>query len=623
MNKGGSGMSIDKLLRAINNTPGINQRTLSKICNISLGKVNSDIENLEFNRFITKEIKGREHKYYITKKGLLVLERQLEMNERIKLNLHIDSSSILTTAVILAAGRNKCFKEPVPLLEINEITLIERTISILNNNGIDNIIIVSGYKSELIKEKFENSAIVIENNNYKWTGTMESLSKAKPYLDGDFLLIEGDIVIEEHGLKEFINHTDRDCILITSESGSGDEGFVEIRDNRVYKISKDIAQLNRIDGEMIGISKISYEFFERMLELYKKNENPYMNYEYMMLDIARQYSLGYLKIDNLLWYEIDTLNHYKYVKDELISRIKKKEESMKLDDLKNILVDILKVKNEDIEYIYPIGGMTNKNFKVIVKGESYVLRVPGSGTENMISRNDEIKNAIFAHELKIDAELVYFNEITGIKISKFIENAETLTAESAKQQHNMKLVCDILRTLHKSDKKMENEFNIYNKIEEYEELLYRYNGVNFKDYGEVKEKIISLKDIVNKLEVKLTPCHNDTLASNFIKSGDDSMYLIDWEYGGMNDPMWDIAAHCLENGFSEEEEELFLKIYFKGNIDEKHKLRILINKVYQDFLWSIWTNIKEANGDDFGSYGIDRYNRAKLNLKILLERIKR
>lgn len=615
-------MSVDKLLREINNTPGINQRTLSKICNISLGKVNSDIEDLEFDGFVTKEIKGREHKYYITKKGLIALEKQLEINDRIKLNLHINSSSKITTAVILAAGRNKYFKEPIPLLEINQITLLERTIAILNSTGIDTIIIVTGYKSQLIKQKFEKSAIIVENSNYKWTGTMESLSKAKPYLDGDFLLIEGDIVIERLGLEEFINHKERDCILITSESGSGDEGFVEIRDNRVYKISKDIAHLNRIDGEMIGISKISYEFFERMMELYKKNENPYMNYEYMMLDIARQYYLGYLKIDNLLWYEIDNMQHYRYVKEQLIHKIEKKEESMKIDNLKNILIDILNVEDKDIEYIHPIGGMTNKNYKVIVKGESYVLRIPGNGTENMIRRNDEIKNAIFAHELKIDAELVYFNEVTGIKLSRFIENAETLTAEAAKQQHNMNLVCDVLRTLHTCCKIMGNEFDIYNKIEEYEELLYKYNGKIYEDYEETKRKVISLKDIVNKLDVKLTPCHNDTLASNFIKSGDESMYLIDWEYGGMNDPMWDIAAHCLENGFSEEEEELFLKIYFKGNIDEKYKLRILINKVYQDFLWSIWTNIKEATGDDFGSYGIDRYNRAKINLNILLERIK-
>ena len=122
-----------------------------------------------------------------------------------------------------------------------------------------------------------------------------------------------------------------------------------------------------------------------------------------------------------------------------------------------------------------------------------------------------------------------------------------------------------------------------------------------------------------ELDVELAPCHNDTIAENFIKSGEDKMYLIDWEYAGMNDPMWDLAAHSLENKFSEDEEELLLNIYFNGKVEEKYKKRILINKIYQDFLWSTWTIIKEAKGDDFGTYGIDRYTRAKKNLEIILK----
>uniref|UniRef100_UPI002627A0EB phosphotransferase family protein n=1 Tax=Clostridium sp. TaxID=1506 RepID=UPI002627A0EB len=166
---------------------------------------------------------------------------------------------------------------------------------------------------------------------------------------------------------------------------------------------------------------------------------------------------------------------------------------------------------------------------------------------------------------------------------------------------------------------MANSFDIYNKIEKYEQLLIKVNGNNFEDYYEVKDKVIYLKIIINELDTELTPCHNDTVAENFIKSGDEKMYLIDWEYGGMNDPMWDLAGYCLENGLSEDEEELFLNIYFGGKAEESYKKRILINKIYQDFLWSTWTNIKEAKGDDFGSYGIDRYNRAKKNLNIILE----
>lgn len=605
------------LLKEINEVPGINQRALSKKCDISLGKVNSLIEDLEFNKFIKKEINGREHKYFIDIKGGEYLEQELKRMDDIQLKLHDDEFKKVNTAVILAAGRNKDFDLPIALLNVEEATLIERMIEILHKNEINNIIVVAGYKSEFIKEKLGNTVTIVENLDYKWTGTMASLAKAASFVKDDFLLVEADIVIEESGIKEILNSKLRDCILITTESGSGDEGFVEIVNDRVHKISKDIAQLNRIDGEMIGISKISYEFYNKMLKLYENNKNPYMNYEYMMLDVSRTYSLGYVKIDNLLWHEIDTLKHYNYITEKLLSRINKKEESILLENLQSIVCECMKVEGNRIKSISPIGGMTNKNYKVQIDDEFYVLRVPGNGTEEMISRSDEIKNAVYANKIGVDAKLIYFNEETGVKVSEFIENAETLSPKSAKKQSIMEKVTDILRKLHNFDLEMDNDFDIYEKIEKYENLLIKAKGKNFEDYYEVKDKVIYLKNIMNELDVKLVPCHNDMVAENFIKSG-ERIYLIDWEYGGMNDPMWDLAAYSLENELSEDQEELFLKLYFKGNVEEKYKKRILINKIYQDFLWSTWTNIKEAKGDDFGTYGIDRYNRAKKNLKIIL-----
>ena len=148
---------------------------------------------------------------------------------------------------------------------------------------------------------------------------------------------------------------------------------------------------------MIGISKISFEFFEKMMQAYEFNKNPYMNYEYMMLDISRTYSLGYIKIDNLLWHEIDNKEHYEYVRKVLLKRIDKKEKSIYLENLKEIICNSMDISMDRIKNISPIGGMTNKNYKIVIDNEYYVLRVPGNGTEEMISRADEIKNAIYTN----------------------------------------------------------------------------------------------------------------------------------------------------------------------------------------------------------------------------------
>ena len=612
---------MEKILMKINKHPGINQRTLANISRLSLGKVNALVENIEQNGFIKKEIKGREHRYFITDKGLAFLEQTVQESKEALIDLHTDSHSKLKTAVILAAGRNTNFIQPVCLQSIGNQTVIERMIQQLKLLEINKIIVVGGYQIESLYERLSDDVLIIKNEDYKWTGTMASLSKIAPYIKEDFLLIESDIVVETNGLKELIEDPNRDCVLITAESGSGDEAFVEIRNHRLFKISKDIAQLNRIDGEMIGICKLSYEYFTKMMKFYQENQNPYLNYEYLMLDVAQTYKLGYNKIDNLLWHEIDEQCHLNLVQSTLMKRIHKKEKMLHLESLKVLVSECLNIDMKQIKQIAAIGGMTNKNYKVMIDDQNYVLRVPGNGTEKMISRVDEIKNAAFAHEIGVDADLIYFNEQTGIKISKFIEDAQTLSPEGAKKPYVMKKICQLLNQLHQCGLEMENEFNVYEKIESYEQLLNELKGEYYEDYQLVKQQVLQLKELMDDLQINLVPCHNDTLAENFIKDKHDQYYLIDWEYAGMNDPMWDVAAHCLENGFNSDEEELFLKTYFKQEPKRSYKTRVLVNKIYQDFLWSLWTKVKEASGDDFGDYGINRYNRAKENLKLLAEKL--
>ena len=365
---------------------------------------------------------------------------------------------------------------------------------------------------------------------------------------------------------------------------------------------------------MIGISKISYEVFNKMIELFEDNKNPYLNYEYMLMDIARDYKVGYIKPDSLVWTEIDDKEHYKRAIKYIYPKLKIKEQEIKVNNIRNMISKSLELDSTKIDRIVPVGGMTNKNFKVNINNEDYILRIPGNGTEEMISRKSEKYNSMIVNDLGIDTDILYFNEVNGIKLSKYIDNAETINPKTARREDNMRLTTDILRRLHKSDAKFENEFDVFKKIEEYEILLEKVNGDNFRDYKLVKDKVVKLRQILESLGTEITPCHNDTVPENFVKDK-DRIYLIDWEYSGMNDPMWDLAAHCLECDFSEDEEELFLNLYFEGKIEEKYRKKILIYKICQDFLWSIWTNIKEARGDDFGTYGEDRYNRAKNNLE--------
>ncbi len=83
----------------------------------------------------------------------------------------------------------------------------------------------------------------------------------------------------------------------------------------------------------------------------------------------------------------------------------------------------------------------------------------------------------------------------------------------------------------------------------------------------------------------------------------------------MNDPMADFAALFIEADFEKENEDYILNKYFDGNIPSDVHEKILCYQILWDYLWAQWTVIKEAKGDDFGTYGIDRFNRAKSNLR--------
>ena len=57
-----------------------------------------------------------------------------------------------------------------------------------------------------------------------------------------------------------------------------------------------------------------------------------------------------------------------------------------------------------------------------------------------------------------------------------------------------------------------------------------------------------------------------------------------------------------------------LQFYLEDEITKEVRERVLINKIFQDFLWTVWTLYKEGCGEDYGNYGLDMYNRAKKNI---------
>lgn len=264
-----------------------------------------------------------------------------------------------------------------------------------------------------------------------------------------------------------------------------------------------------------------------------------------------------------------------------------------------------------------VGGMSNFNYKVLFGDKSYVLRIPGNGADGMVERENEELNSMLAQKMGIHPTIEYFNRKTGIKLVDYIENAETLNPTSIQEASNLEQIAAIYRTLHNSRMRERNDFNIFHEIDKYNFLIEKSGAKMYHSNRGGYSQVIVFERRLNQMGVELKPCHNDGVPENFIKDANGKIYLIDWEYSGMNDPVAELAALFLESEFNKESQDIVLEHYFEGKIPADLPERLLIYQVLWDYLWAQWTVIKEAKGDDFGGYGRMRFERAMKNLELL------
>ena len=522
----------------------------------------------------------------------------------------------MNTAVILAARKECDSVIPYPLIPFDEDEcLIDRTITTLWEYGYNNIFIVVGFRSEMFA-KYEALGIhLIENHKYEFTASMGSLALVRDYIHEDFLLVEGDTFYEKEVIACMSEIHIGNCLAITEESGSGDECYIETKNGFVTKITKDRHRVCNFEGEMIGVTRISMDTFDSMLQAWDRSTNPYLNYEYLLMEATDTIDRPYIYFKNLIWGDVDTQEDFIRLQNTISRKLRRKENPFDEENLRQHLQEIFPNKDVSSAEIIQIGGMSNKNFRIYLGNDCYVLRVPGYGSSGMVERANEEFNTVAICKIGVSPAIYYFNAATGIKLSHFIENAETLNAATIQRHENMQKIARIFQKIHNSHIRLRNEFNVFHEIEKYESLIQQADAVMYKGWEEIRPRIMALEIYLNQLGVDLKPCHNDTLYENFIKTPDGTIYLIDWEYSGMNDPMADFAALFLEADFEKENEDYILNIYFDGNVPKKAQEKILCYQILWDYLWAQWTVIKEAKGDDFGTYGQDRFNRAIKNLK--------
>jgi len=143
-----------------------------------------------------------------------------------------------------------------------------------------------------------------------------------------------------------------------------------------------------------------------------------------------------------------------------------------------------------------------------------------------------------------------------------------------------------------------------------------YSGLLPEDYYEVGQRARGVRLALEASPAALVPCHNDPWPGNLLDA-DGRIYLIDWEYSGMNDPMWDLADLSVEGGFKLEQDRAIMEVYYGRGLSPALYSRLEVYKAMSDLHWSVWGFVQRAKGnpaEDFWSYGLERLGRSKARM---------
>lgn len=304
---------IKKIFKLISQKNLISQREIAEYLNISLGSVNKNIKIALLKELILVErISYRESKYTLTTKGKEFLKQQEDVS----------------IAVILLAGKIKSLNISLGEVFLENQTLAERHIKILQKNKVKRIIFVVEEKNKYyfnLENKYKDIQF-IENKLYKKTGNMYSLYLTRNYIQEDFLLLDGDLVYESKAIGEILKNSNKNITLIDKNIDERDDIlYVDTKENTLINLSKDKLSLQNISGQLMGISKIEYRNYLKMINKFTKIKNSMYFYEYFFSDEEIFEKFYTLEKDDIIWGEIDNLKQYKYLLKYILPKLREEE----------------------------------------------------------------------------------------------------------------------------------------------------------------------------------------------------------------------------------------------------------------------------------------------------------
>ena len=506
-------------------------------------------------------------------------------------------------AIIMAAGLSSRFaplsyEKPKGVLTVRGEVLIERQIRQLQEVGITDITVVVGYMKEAffyLEDKFGvairvNAEYSVRNNNSTLMLVREKL--------GNTYVCSSDDYFTENVFEPYVFEAYYPGVFFAGETN---EYLLDTaRDGRITGVTIGGRDKYGMLGHVYFDRAFSETFVRILVDEYDRPETAGKLWEDIYrahLDelrmVMRPYEPGVI-------YEFDSIADLKEFDHDFIENV----DSAILDNI----CRVLECSRGDVEGIVPIKeGLTNLSFRFVVRGESYVYRHPGVGTDEIINRASEAFSQAIAKKLGIDDTFIHEDPVEGWKISRFIDGCVPFDYHN---EDHVRRAMELGRRLHNSDAKSEWTFDAYRDAVAIVELLGRKSYPSFPDREELGRNAWVLDAFVRADRVEPCLCHNDFYSPNFLVRGEE-MYLIDWEYSAMSDYASDLGTFICCSDYSVDEARHVIELYFGRTPTDAEMRHCLAYVALAAYYWFVWALYKESTGDPVGEWLYLWYRTAK------------
>lgn len=283
--------------------------------------------------------------------------------------------------------------------------------------------------------------------------------------------------------------------------------------------------------------------------------------------------------------------------------MKKEERRMLKTDINEAIARVEDWKGKEISYEPVSGGITNPNFKVLVDGEAFFLKIPGAGTDFIDRENCHLANVI-AEKTGAGPKVFYYYEDTGVEIFEWLDGyRQALYSDVYDRETFRQMITGIADYHNIKDMTLPLRQSIFEQA--WDMIDRAKQGTYLPPWHKRMEYMLHIfEEAINNWGVDLKPCHNDFWTNNMMYNDEKGeVKIIDWEYASMNDPYFDLASVSGTNYLTEAMDVELCKIYHGGEFNEPGFAKMKLYKIASDIKWGYWSLQQYIHSDvDFDYY---------------------